>query len=391
MLSEVSFTVGGAFVGVDLEFIEGPLTITLDVDRGMIAGIEKGFKGLDLRGYVASPPLADMHVHLLDYAISEEGWDLDIDSVVGEPYGLKYVLLEKLGNEVIKLALSRVLSHIKALGIGLLVEFRELGIRGLSIDVKADLNHYVLGMPSSHKPSINEVTKILRLSNGIAISSPNYFSYEDLKMIYSLARQSRSYVFVHIAETRDARAEGDFEKVLKTGKPTAIVHGVWLSRDDLELLKHYDIPLILCLRSNRWFLSGYPRVKDIYVLGITVGLGTDNAGWIKPDLWRDGEELLLSLRAQGVNDALWVMKALTTNASRILGIDYYLGEGVKANIMFLRRDVLNIDVVKNKHLSFIKRGGSEAVGGILISGRPSLCRWDVEALCNSVRNVISRR
>ena len=129
----------------------------------------------------------------------------------------------------------------------------------------------------------------------------------------------------------------------------------------------------------------------IYREGIVIGLGTDNAGWIKPDLWRDAEEVLLRLRYLGINDPKWVLKALTINAGNILGLRYELSEGVKANILLLRNDLLMLGNVRNKYLAVVKRSGPELVGGVFIDGTLRYCSEEAKTLCNSLRDFISRR
>ena len=349
---ELTITVSGAFIGSELSYVDGPLAITIEDD--VIVSIERHIEGADLRGFIALPPLANMHVHALDLAIAEEGWDLDIDSVVGEPYGLKYVLLRRLSRDVLSKALRSLYNYSLKCGVGLIVEFRELGIEGVELGRMHGINIYVMAMPSRHDVSINELSKLVEMSDGFGISSPLYFSDDVLKAMLELAKAKGKYVFAHIAEVREVRDEGDLEKLLRLGKPTAMVHGVWLSDDDIVMLREQGIPLILCPRSNRWFLSGSARLDVIYSEGIVVGLGTDNAGWVKPDLWRDAEELLLRLRRLGINDPKWVLRALTVNAGNILGLRYELSEGVKANILLLRNDLLMLSNVKNKYLAVVK-------------------------------------
>jgi len=386
---KLTITVSGAFIGDELSYIDGPLAIT--IEDGVIVSIERHAEGVDLRGFIALPPLANMHVHALDLAIAEEGWDLDIDSVVGEPYGLKYILLKRLSRDELSKALESFYDYSLRCGVGLVVEFREFGVDGLKLGMRYGVNTYIMSMPPGHDVSINELSRLIELSDGFGISSPLYFSDDVLKAMLKLAKAKGKYVFAHIAEVREVRDEGDLEKLLRLGNPTAIVHGVWLSSDDVVMLRERGIPLILCPRSNRWFLSGDAKLDIIYREGIVIGLGTDNAGWVKPDLWRDAEEVLLRLRYLGINDPKWVLKALTVNAGNILGLRYELSEGVKANMLLLRNDLLMLGSVRNKYLAVVKRGGPELVGGVFIDGNLRYCSEEAKTLCNSLRDFISRR
>ena len=71
-MKEFSVTVAGGFLSTSLEFVEGPLTLV--IDEGKIHSISRGVGGvLDMRSYVVMPPLANMHVHILDYVSPEIG------------------------------------------------------------------------------------------------------------------------------------------------------------------------------------------------------------------------------------------------------------------------------------------------------------------------------
>ena len=232
---ELTITVDAVLSGKELVYNEGPINITID-SRGVICSISRGVRGLDLRGFTVIPPLVNMHIHVLDYAITDEGYDLDIDSIVGEPYGLKYVLLRRVSKEFLKEIIKEFYRLMERFGIGFSVEFRELGIDYLLLDYdRRPYGRIVLGMPSSHEPSVNELRLIANYSHGYAISSPLYFSRDVLKQIFSIARENNLVVFSHIAEVKELAEEGDLNYLLSIGRPTAIVHGVWLSRDDLEL------------------------------------------------------------------------------------------------------------------------------------------------------------
>lgn len=365
-MKEFSVTVAGGFLSTSLEFVEGPLTLV--IDEGKIHSISRGVGGvLDMRSYVVMPPLANMHVHILDYVSPEIGWDLDIDSVVGEPYGLKYLVLDRAGSNSLNSVIGEAVDLMLSSGVGYVAEFRELGVESLRLGTTKLRTHYVLGMPSKHAGVGREIKEIIKYSDGVGISSPHYFTSEDLRTIFDLVRGSGKLIHSHVSETRETREERDLERLLSVGRPNALIHGVWLGPEELQLLKDLRITLVLCLRSNLWFMSGLPKLKNIYELGVDVALGTDNLGWVKPDLWREGELLLLLARNAGVNDPVWVLKALT-NANPV-GARNYVIEGGDANLLFLRYSNTPFERAHNKHLALVKRGGSEFVAALMLDGK----------------------
>jgi len=365
-MTELSITVAGGFVGPSLEFVEGPLTLVVEENR--IHSISRGLRGAyDMRGYIIMPPLANMHTHILDYVSPEVGWDLDIDSVVGEPYGLKYLVLSKAGSNLLNMVINEAVKSMLTSGVGYVAEFRELGVKNLQLGRARLKTHYVFGMPSKHERVSDEVGELVRYSDGIGISSPHYFTLEDLKTIFEVARSSGKLVHSHISETLETREERDLEKLLSVGKPDAVIHGVWLSPEELQLLKDLRVTLVLCVRSNLWFMSGLPKLRSIYELGVDVALGTDNLGWVKPDLWREAELLSLLARNLGVNDPVWVLRALT-NANPV-GVQNYIVEGGNANVLFVKYSGTPLERAHNKHLALVKRGGHELVAALMLDGR----------------------
>lgn len=365
-MKEFSITVAGGFLGPSLEFVEGPLTLVFEENR--IHSISRGLRGAyDMRGYAILPPLANMHTHILDYVSPEIGWDLDIDSVVGEPYGLKYLVLSKAEINSLNSVISEAIDIMLSSGIGYVAEFRELGIKNLELGSTKLRTHYVFGMPSKHEEVSHELEEIITHSDGVGISSPHYFTLGDLRTVFRLAKNSGKLVHSHVSETKETHEERDLERLLSAGRPDAVIHGVWLNREELQLLKDLRITLVLCLRSNLWFMSGLPKLRSIYELGVDVALGTDNLGWIKPDLWREGELLLLLTRSVGINDPVWILRAMT-NANPV-GVQNYLVEGGDASLLFVKYSGTPLERARNKHLALVKRGGRELVSGLMLNGR----------------------
>lgn len=386
----LSFTVSAAIMGKSLEFIEGPLTIYVDGDL-RVESVEHGASGkLDLRSYLAMPPIANMHVHSMDYMIAEAGWDLDIDTLVGEPYGLKYILLEKMPTSELRKSIDRFVKLCRSYGIGYLAEFRELGARGLFLDNGLrSPGHYVLAMPEQGKADDEGYLRELAgMAEGLGISSPLYFREEELRSIFRIADSLHIPVFSHISETKETHDEGDVGKLLAYGTPKAVIHGVWLTDEEIETLAERGTHLIICPRSNMWFLSGTPPLKAIYESGIHVSIGTDNGGWLEPDIWRDMEVLFYQLRGSGVNDPSWILKA-AFNAEPV-GANNVLLEGERISFTLMRYWSTSLEVAKDKAVGIIKRGGRDLVDCVVVDGVPVYVRRGIkaEALCYSLRHNV---
>lgn len=387
MTDELVLNVSSGIVGSDLEFVDG--WINISISDGIIQHIGRGKASgryvIELSNSLAMPPLANLHVHILDYVMPEVGWDLDLDDLVGDPYGVKYRVLNRSTPAELRNAINRFLKHSWMYGVGFIAEFREGGINNALLDFNSrPETHLVLGMPINVSNAVDEFMEMVRYVNGLAISSPLYYSEDALRELSRLSINLGIQVHAHISETSETRGEGDLEHLLRYLRPSAIVHGTFLSRDELELLKELNIPLIICPRSNYWFLGRLPDMRAIYELGLEVGIGSDNACWIKCDLWRDLELLSNILRPMGLLNPKWILKIAVN--SGIIGFSNYLMEGSKPNLLIINSELTSINYSKDKYLALIKRGGPEAVELLIINGK---VRYYSERLKNHYKELLT--
>lgn len=259
------------------------------------------------------PQPANAHVHSADGRFPEFGVDLGLHELVAPPDGLKYRLLSTLGPTETALGIWRTYRAAYELGVGLLVDFREGGGLGCLAAQRArsmvpDMDVLVLGTPGPSFPG---------WCQGLGLSSPLDYSEGVLRALTSQLRPS----FTHVAEDPENRREGDLEVALRAGF-TAIVHGTHLSRDDLQAIAEKGVPLVMCPRSNMWHGLRLPPVADAISLGVTLGLGSDNAAWNLPDPWAEAEEAMLIARSQGLRGApAAVLEALMVGGYRAAGIE----------------------------------------------------------------------
>ncbi|MHC1627811.1 MAG: amidohydrolase family protein, partial [Candidatus Nezhaarchaeales archaeon] len=94
-------------------------------------------------------------------------------------------------------------------------------------------------------------------------------------------------------------------------------------------------------------------------------IGTDNAGWINPDMWRELEALFNLSRLQGLHvDPREILKIATVNIHRVKGMkapNNILEEGLDANFIILNGEEIDLGYSQNIYASIVKRGHPEAV------------------------------
>ncbi len=389
MVEELVLNFDAGFVGEDLELWDSGVNMV--VRDGLIEHVGRGKSAgrnvVNFNNVLVMPPLANLHTHILDYAFPEVGWDLDIDTLVGDPYGVKYLMLSKADNTSLRNAIQRFLNHSWNCGVGVVVEFREGGASNAVLDLSSrPKTHIVLGMPVRQDGVVDQVREMSEFVNGVGISSPLYFREDELEALNKLSKDLNMIVHAHISEVAESHDGGDLEYMLKHLKPSAVVHGTYLNYEELTTLKEHGIPLIMCLRSNLWFVGAVPDLRTIRELEMDVGLGTDNASWIKGDLWRELDLLTNLLRVKGVLDPKWVLKAATNSA--LVGINNRLCEGCRANILAINEELTSIRYAKDKYLATVKRGGPEGVEVLVTDGVLRYCSSRSKALCDNLRDSI---
>jgi len=278
---------------------------------------------------VALPQPANAHVHSADGAFPEFGPELGLHDLVAPPEGLKYRLLGSLGHAETVASIARTYWAAYARGVGLLADFREGGGAGCveaqlaRASLPKDMDVLVLGTPGPGFPEG---------CSGLGLSSPLDYP---LSLVSELAAKHRPSL-THVAEDPINRAMEDLEIAI-AARFTAVVHGTYLSRGDLEALAEAGIGLVMCPRSNMWHSLRPPPVAEALTAGVTLGLGTDNAAWSEPDPWGEAEAALLIARQQGLRDAAGkVLEALLIGGYRALGLSPRpIEEGLRAHLLLV--------------------------------------------------------
>jgi 5-methylthioadenosine/S-adenosylhomocysteine deaminase len=119
-----------------------------------------------------------------------------------------------------------------------------------------------------------------------------------LEKVRDLARKDNARIHIHMLETED---ELDFMKshynmcsvnllnsIDMLGPGTLAAHCIWLSDDDLYILKNKNVNVVHCPTSNIALGAGVARVPEMLEKGINVALGTDGAAsGGSLDMWKE--------------------------------------------------------------------------------------------------------
>jgi 5-methylthioadenosine/S-adenosylhomocysteine deaminase len=180
-------------------------------------------------------------------------------------------------------------------------------------------------------------------------------SKEFLEKVKELAIRDNLRIHIHVLET-----EGELKLMKKRygmcsinllnsigllGQGVLAAHCVWLSDDDIDILKTKNVNVVHCPASNMALGVGTAPVPKMLEKGINVAIGTDGAASSGSlDMWKEMRmaSLLHKLKDPQVLPASKVLEMATVNGAQALGINVgVLKPGCLADIIIVELEKLN--------------------------------------------------
>jgi 5-methylthioadenosine/S-adenosylhomocysteine deaminase len=237
------------------------------------------------------------------------------------------------------------------------------------------------GLAKTRHPSANRVAYIA------APSAPQRCTEGFLQSVRALADRHDLPVIIHVQETRLQVVTGQaffgstmidyLHRIGFLAPKTSIIHGVWVTADDLDLIAAAGASIQHNPNSNLKLGSGLAPLREMLRRGINVSLGTDGCGSIDSvDMLRvlSNAALLQKLRDDAHED--WVnaeeaFAAATRGGAVALGRDD-LGEikvGAKADIALYDTHSIAMTPLNNpiRQLTYSETG--HGLAQLIIDGR----------------------
>lgn len=235
-------------------------------------------------------------------------------------------------------------------------------------------------------------------------SAPQRCSREFLDAVRDLADRHALPVITHVQETRlqVVTAQVLYGKTMvehldEIGflKPaTSIIHGVWLTPAEIEVLARTGTSVQHNPQSNLKLGSGLAPVRALLEAGVNVSLGTDGCGSIEnADMLKVLSQTALLHKLRGERPERWVgaeeaFVAATRGGAIALGMDDCLGRvepGCRADLVVWRTDTIAFRPLNDalRQLVFNASGASlmhAFVGGEAVIRDGRLARVDEAAL-----------
>ncbi|MGI0131731.1 MAG: hypothetical protein ACREDK_01335 [Thermoplasmata archaeon] len=246
-----------------------------------------------VRGIVVPRPV-NGHTHLGDAVSTREPPFAPLADIVGSPGGYKFQLLARTSAVEKGRAMHRALAHLAGEGTGAILDFREEGRAGVGILRRAalgvDLEVVALGRPTRRPVDPAELADLLEVADGVGLSSAREESLATRRTIASAVRARSGLYALHASES----VREPVDDYLRP-RPDLLVHLTKATSDDLEAIVAQKIAVAVCPRSNALF-GRRPALARLEAVGATMLVGTDNAMFHAPSMFRELEFAYVSAR-----------------------------------------------------------------------------------------------
>jgi 5-methylthioadenosine/S-adenosylhomocysteine deaminase len=213
-------------------------------------------------------------------------------------------------------------------------------------------------------------------------------------------------IHIHLSETEEevidcvdrhgVRPAAYLDRLGLLGESTVLAHGVWLDREELELIAERGCTVVTNPVANMKLAVGgvfpYPQAREA---GVAVGLGTDGAGSNDSlDLLADLKAFALAQRhAAGDPTAVGAAEAWEIATGRraplLSGGDPPLAVGAPANFLLLGRDSHELGLGELMSDLVYAASGS-VVDTTVVAGRPLMRGGEVEGAAEVVARAAER-
>jgi cytosine/adenosine deaminase-related metal-dependent hydrolase len=249
-----------------------------------------------LRGIVIPAPV-NSHTHLGDAVSTREPPPGPVESLVASPEGYKFRLLaERTRTEKVR-AIRAALRRMRKDGTATVIDFREEGAAGERLLRTAargsGVRTLILGRPLRRPVDPAELAEVLAVGDGVGLSSARDEALETREAIARACRRAGKRFGLHASEAVRERPETYLHP-----RPDLLVHLAEATPDDLREVASARVSVVVCPRSNALF-GRQPNLAGMERAGIRMLLGTDNAMFHAPSIWRELEFAYVATRLRG--------------------------------------------------------------------------------------------
>ncbi|RLI88619.1 MAG: amidohydrolase [Archaeoglobales archaeon] len=306
------------------------------VKKGVLDGLVFEEREVEAE-YIACPAFFNAHTHLGD-SVAKDPPFAGIEIVM--PAGYKFRMLEMYKDECVD-AMAESIKLAFNSGCTAIADFREGGVEGVEMLRKADKAGicFTLARPSS----IEEAEELVKIADGISVSSVRDVKPAFAEELRELARKERKIFAIHAGEVDSE----DVDDAL-TLQPDLLIHMNMATQKQLKAAMDEEIPIVSCFRSNAFFNVLNPENYRMLAEYEKWFIGTDNVMIASPSILDE-----LSFASYILKDDESRVKAATRR---------FFGEtGV---VVFHKR--LNLSKARNPLASIVRRACIADVEAVVV-------------------------
>jgi cytosine/adenosine deaminase-related metal-dependent hydrolase len=256
--------------------------------------IETGSLGTDstrgrlrrVRGIVVPSPV-NGHTHLGDAVATREPPLVPLAEIVRPPDGYKFRLLRDTLPAAKQAGMRGALEMMARQGVAATIDFREEGVEGARLLRAAgrglSVRTVLLGRPTRRPVRPVELRELLKVADGVGLSSIGEESAAARAVVARACRSHEKWFALHASESTREPVDDYLDP-----RPDLLVHLAKATPDDLLRVVDAGVSVAVCPRSNALF-GRRPDLARFERLGVHMLLGTDNAMFHSPSIWRELE------------------------------------------------------------------------------------------------------
>jgi len=239
-----------------------------------------------VRGIVVPAPV-NAHTHLGDSVSVREPPPGPVSKLIQPPHGYKFQLLARSSRSEKVRAIRASLRRMEMEGVAATVDFREEGRPGVELlresARRSPVRVLALGRPLARPVVRSELDRLLAVADGVGLSSARDETEETRRAVARACRSRGKRFALHASEAVRERPDAYLDP-----RPDLLIHLAKATVDDLVAVRDERISVAVCPRSNALF-ARQPDLRAMERVGLSVLLGTDNAMFHAPSLWREME------------------------------------------------------------------------------------------------------
>jgi len=169
-----------------------------------------------------------------------------------------------------------------------------------------------------------------------------------------------------------------YEKFGLLGPDCQLVHNIWLTSHDKELIAEYDCSVVTCPSTNTKITDGMPLMPDLHRLGVNIAIGCDGESSSGTyDMLQEARLVTLLGKVSSMDAAMFTaeetFEMMTKNGLKAIGFDSKVGEikpGYKADLTIIKYPAPHLIDETRLLSNFIYSATGGDVLSVLVDGKP---------------------